>query len=77
MPVTIRIARVGTNEMMTFEDDLKELRKQAMGYTREERLGQKEELVQRPRIYQITLPEGNEQVGTTQPREFVGKAKMA
>lgn len=37
----------------------------------------KEELVQRPRIHQISLPEGDEQLGTTQPREFVRRAQMA
>lgn len=43
----------------------------------EERLGQKEELVQRPRIHQVSLPEGTELLGTTQPRESVHRAELA
>lgn len=50
MLITIRTARVGTNGMTTLELR-KELRKQAIGYTREERLGSKEEFVQQPRIH--------------------------
>lgn len=42
-----------------------------------EGLGQKEELVQRPRIHQVSSPKGTELPGTTQPRQLVRRAEMA
>ena len=42
-----------------------------MGFMEEEGLGQKEELEQRPGGHQVSLPEGPELLGTTQPREFI------
>lgn len=42
-----------------------------MGFMEKEGLGQKEELQQRPGSHQVSLPEGPELQGTTQPREFI------